>query len=85
MQTHSIPRAVLAGGVSANSMLREKVATMAGKNNFTIYRPSLSYCTDNAAMIAATARVLLQNEPNICRQQLLKEGFEIHPYSVQPI
>ena len=85
MQTHSIPRAVLAGGVSANSMLREKVAAMAGKNNFTIYKPSLSYCTDNAAMIAATARVMLQKEPSISRQQQLEEGFGIHPYSVQPI
>lgn len=85
MQTHSIPRAVLAGGVSANSMLREKVAEMAGKNNFTIYKPSLSYCTDNAAMIAATARVMLQKEPSISRQQQLEEGFGIHPYSVQPI
>ena len=36
-------------------------------------------------MIAATARVMLQNEPSISRQQRLEEGFGIHPYSVQPI
>ena len=84
MQAHSIPRAVLAGGVSANTMLREKAAEMAEKNKFTIYKPSFSYCTDNAAMIAATARIMLQNEPSISHMQRLKEGFGIHPYSVQP-
>ena len=36
-------------------------------------------------MIAATARVMLQNEPSISRQQRLEEGFGIHPYSVQPL
>ena len=75
MQTHSIPRAVLAGGVSANSMLREKVAAMAGKNNFTIYKPSLSYCTDNAAMIAATAKVMLENEPTIKTSATIRGRF----------
>tara|TARA_B100000575_G_scaffold292743_1_gene301960 strand:- start:981 stop:1994 length:1014 start_codon:yes stop_codon:yes gene_type:complete len=85
MQAHSIPRAVLAGGVSANSMLRKKAAAMAEKNNFTIYKPSFSYCTDNAAMIAATAKVMLQNKSSISHNQRLKEGFGIQPYSVQPV
>jgi N6-L-threonylcarbamoyladenine synthase len=84
MHVYSIPRAVLAGGVSANSMLREKVAIMAEKNGFIIHQPALAYCTDNAAMIAATARVMLQNEPSIALEQRLREGWEIHPYAAQP-
>lgn len=43
----------LAGGVSANSFLRQKMDDISKKNNINIYYPSLSLCTDNAAMIAS--------------------------------
>ena len=46
---------VLAGGVSANSMLREKVMIEAKKHNLQLYLPELKYCGDNAAMIASQA------------------------------
>ncbi len=42
----------IAGGVSANSQLRKEVATLCTANNWTYSIPKLSYCTDNAAMIA---------------------------------
>ncbi len=45
---------VLAGGVSANSMLREKTRKMAEELNCKLHIPRLEYCTDNAAMIAIT-------------------------------
>ncbi len=48
-------RLVLAGGVSANSMLREKVTDMAKKRNCKLFLPPLSVCGDNAAMIGAQA------------------------------
>lgn len=48
-------RLVLAGGVSANSMLRKKIADMAEKNGFELFAPPLSLCGDNAAMIGAQA------------------------------
>ncbi|MEX0608480.1 MAG: tRNA (adenosine(37)-N6)-threonylcarbamoyltransferase complex transferase subunit TsaD [Balneolaceae bacterium] len=48
---------VLAGGVSANSMLREKVQKLAEKLNLNLHIPRLSYCTDNAAMIAITGKM----------------------------
>lgn len=41
------------GGVAANKRLREKVRIDAGKKNITPHFPSLKYCGDNAAMIAA--------------------------------
>ncbi|MBR0414234.1 MAG: tRNA (adenosine(37)-N6)-threonylcarbamoyltransferase complex transferase subunit TsaD [Clostridia bacterium] len=44
---------VLAGGVSANSMLREKMLEGAKLNGYELYFPELKYCGDNAAMIAA--------------------------------
>lgn len=42
----------LAGGVSANSELREKFAELAKKRNINAHIPAFEYCTDNAAMIA---------------------------------
>ena len=41
----------LAGGVAANSALREKLTTMCSKENISVKYPSLILCTDNAAMI----------------------------------
>lgn len=48
-----IRRIVLSGGVSANSGLRRRMEEMADKREVELYLPSVSLCTDNAAMIAA--------------------------------
>ncbi len=45
---------MLAGGVSANSMLRMKVNELAENLGLHVMIPSAQYCTDNAAMIAMT-------------------------------
>lgn len=45
---------MLAGGVSANSMLREKAEKLADELKLQLLIPSHEYCTDNAAMIAIT-------------------------------
>jgi N6-L-threonylcarbamoyladenine synthase len=42
----------LAGGVSANSYLRERFKTYAEENQLQCFIPKFEYCTDNAAMIA---------------------------------
>lgn len=44
---------VLAGGVSANSMLRQRMTELAKKHSLKIYFPELSLCGDNAAMVAS--------------------------------
>lgn len=46
---------ILAGGVAANSYLREKLKKEAEKNNINFSYPKIKYCTDNAAMIGAAA------------------------------
>lgn len=46
-----INRICIAGGVSANSFLRNELRRR-GKN-FELYFPEMKYCTDNAAMIAS--------------------------------
>ena len=45
-------RLVIAGGVSANTRLREKLALMAKQEGGELFYPGLKYCTDNGAMIA---------------------------------
>jgi N6-L-threonylcarbamoyladenine synthase len=49
-----INRIVLAGGVAANSRLREKISERATADKLQVYFPSPKFCTDNAAMIALT-------------------------------
>ena len=50
----NVNHVMLAGGVSANSMLRIKVENMARKLGLNLMIPAMQYCTDNAAMIAIT-------------------------------
>lgn len=45
-------RLVIAGGVSANLMLREKMAELMTSLGGRVFYPSLGLCTDNGAMIA---------------------------------
>ena len=47
----------IAGGVSANSGLREAMLKNAEKLGWNIYIPKFEYCTDNAAMIAMVAKL----------------------------
>jgi len=48
---------VLAGGVAANSRLREKLFELQKPENgaYSVFAPKMKYCTDNAAMVASAA------------------------------
>ena len=48
----NLKKVVLAGGVSANSYIREEFDKLSREEDIQIYYPELSLCTDNAAMIA---------------------------------
>lgn len=50
-----IKNIALAGGVSANSCLRNEIETTGKKLGWNTFIPAFEYCTDNAAMIAITA------------------------------
>ncbi len=46
----------IAGGVSANQGLRQRFQDFVNENpDYCLYVPNLKYCTDNAAMVAASA------------------------------
>ena len=42
---------VLAGGVAANKVLRNKISLLKSKLNVAVLYPPLAHCTDNAAMV----------------------------------
>lgn len=55
-----IKTVVLAGGVAANSYLRQKLGADGETHGFTVFYPPMSLCTDNAAMVCARARDLIR-------------------------
>jgi len=50
---YGVDNLIVAGGVSANKGLREKLESVCKNNNINLSMPDIKYCTDNAAMIAA--------------------------------
>ncbi|MEQ9426043.1 MAG: tRNA (adenosine(37)-N6)-threonylcarbamoyltransferase complex transferase subunit TsaD [Cyclobacteriaceae bacterium] len=50
-----VKHVAIAGGVSANSGLRDRIVQLGKEINCEVYIPKFEYCTDNAAMIAITA------------------------------
>ena len=51
---HNIKDIAIAGGVSANSGLRNALSEWQNKGHYNVFIPKFAYCTDNAAMIAVT-------------------------------
>ncbi|MVN92604.1 tRNA (adenosine(37)-N6)-threonylcarbamoyltransferase complex transferase subunit TsaD [Mucilaginibacter aquatilis] len=49
---YGIKDVALAGGVSANTGLRQGLQELGNKYNWNTFVPKMEYCTDNAAMIA---------------------------------
>ena len=48
-------KVVVAGGVSANSVLRRDMQKLCAKYNVKLYFPEMKYCGDNAAMVGSQA------------------------------
>ena len=53
MLDYGYNKLVLAGGVSANSVLRNQITEVCRKHGWKLYLPELSLCGDNAAMVGA--------------------------------
>ena len=65
LEQTGLNRLVISGGVSANQVLRRKLADagrkgLAGGGRLEVYFPELELCTDNGAMIAFAAALRLQ-------------------------
>ena len=74
---------IVAGGVGANELLRERISKLGDRSNVRVYYPSLEMCTDNGAMIAYAGCLRLMSGEH---QGL---SYEVHPRwsleSLQPI
>ena len=65
---------VVAGGVGANRLLRERLSRDIGKRGGKVFYPDLQFCTDNGAMIAFAGALRL------AQQQGRKEyRFDVKP------
>ncbi len=55
LKEYNAKNLILAGGVAANSYLRQELTKACLENGINFSYPRISYCTDNAAMIGAAA------------------------------
>lgn len=53
LKEYNVKNLIIAGGVSANSGIRNKFTELCEKEGIKLTIPNIKYCTDNAAMIAA--------------------------------
>lgn len=53
LNEYDVKNLVVAGGVSANRWLRDKLAELCEEDGINLIIPEMKYCTDNAAMIGA--------------------------------
>lgn len=60
VKQYNIREVAIAGGVSANSGVRNGLNELAEKHGWNVYIPRFEYCTDNAAMIAIAGKYLLE-------------------------
>ncbi len=66
LEQTGLTRLVLAGGVSANQRLRQRLTVLANERGVQLYYPRPEFCTDNGAMIAYAGCLRLeagQTEP----------------------
>ena len=67
---YKISNIAIAGGVSANSLLRKEIDKLKEIYNWKTFIPKIEYCTDNAAMIAIAAHYYIKekmfDDINIC-------------------
>jgi N6-L-threonylcarbamoyladenine synthase len=68
IEEYPVKQIVIAGGVAANSRLRERVYEEI--KDIEIIMPSLKYCTDNAAMIGIAAYYTYKKEGSLENYQL---------------
>jgi N6-L-threonylcarbamoyladenine synthase len=60
LRQHELVRVGIAGGVAANSGLRQRLLELGKREGTEVFIPPFAYCTDNAAMIAQAGLHLLE-------------------------
>lgn len=62
LQQTQLKQLIVAGGVSSNSYLREKLSSLENTLNISTHYPDFEFCTDNGAMIAYAGFLRLQHQ-----------------------
>lgn len=75
IETFKVKDVALAGGVSANSGLRNAINELGVQYNIQTHIPKFEYCTDNAAMIAITGKYMF--ERNLFASQSISASARI--------
>jgi N6-L-threonylcarbamoyladenine synthase len=76
LQRSGLSRLVVAGGVGANSLLREQLDAAGERVHARVHYPELHLCSDNGAMIALAAAMRLQAGCQTAQRDLT---FEVRP------
>lgn len=72
---HRVKAVSVAGGVSANSSLRHAMQAACMRNGLELYIPKTAYSTDNAAMVASMAALMLS------RGVRTKNRYDVAPFA----
>jgi N6-L-threonylcarbamoyladenine synthase len=72
---YHVDAVAVAGGVSANTGLRTLMAEACRKHGMKLYIPGLAYSTDNAAMIATMADLM------ISRGRMPENSYDVAPFA----
>jgi N6-L-threonylcarbamoyladenine synthase len=79
LEHSGLQRLVIAGGVGANRLMRERLSQAAVKNGFRVYYPELEFCTDNGAMMAYAGALRLQSKSGAAHARSPETGFTVRP------
>lgn len=77
LRTTGLGTLVVAGGVGANRLLRERLSAGAARQGASVFYPELEFCTDNGAMIAFAGAMRLQYTS--FPRALSSRGFTVRP------
>jgi N6-L-threonylcarbamoyladenine synthase len=76
LEQTGLRRIVVAGGVGANTRLREQLNAACSRRGARVHYPELALCTDNGAMIALAAAMRLQRG---CARPQVDYAFDVRP------
>jgi N6-L-threonylcarbamoyladenine synthase len=76
LQETRLGRLVVAGGVGANTRLREQLNAAVARRGLRVHYPELALCTDNGAMIALAAALRLQDDSSLAQADY---SFDVRP------
>jgi N6-L-threonylcarbamoyladenine synthase len=79
LRTTGLSTLVIAGGVSANRLLRGRLADAQARHGFRVHSPEPALCTDNGAMIAFAGALRLQALRAVGGPMPCAGGFDVRP------